>query len=760
MSFLEQTVDLFSQFPGNLIYHFGILFAIEAALGIVLGYRQRPAVRRLAWALGGILLGRLVLTVVALLVSQDLIGGRVAILPPLERAVDAMGVWLLVWALLPLFDKMPQWGNVVAGGGLFLLLVVYLFFAVAWYGQATGAAAVAYNSSPQDDVWTLIQLGLLGAAGVYSLFGRGRDWVLRFFLFAIPFGAHLAHFGWAAPGKHIAGWVRLGQLIGYPLVTLSAFRLVFSRLLFDAIRPSAGRAADLEGQLRQLGAVSSALDDLSILSATVSAVASTTKAGTVALLSLGNGGGKTAKVISAYRDGQVDPDLQFEISLHDAPVLRRAARDEEAAFLQPGGKDDPSRLSLLLRLLPDTSLKVRLNSSLYIEPICRQGELYGMLVVQPAAGVDDWPARSRRLVELLAGQGATALARLRAEQHLRAQVGQLEKQADAADHLGELQAELKRAREAEGESARQVGAARKELAQVKSDARKLAPLIKAGEGQRAQIAKLQRELVGMAEREQERASEISSEGLAQGCADPEEVALAAQELRRPLASISGYTDLLLGESVGTVGELQRLFLQRVKASTERARILLDDLIQATASEEPDPFHLQPVRISELIEETVQRLGDQIEIKGVNLQINLDDSLPTLEVDRASIEQIITNLLSNAVQATPADGIVVLDIRYQVDGGIGAAGNGLGGSGYLFVSVRDSGIGVQLSDLSYVFDRHYRSTNPPIIGLGETDLGLPLVRDLLQAQGGRIWIESEADAGSTLSMVLPATVVRP
>ena len=66
----------------------------------------------------------------------------------------------------------------------------------------------------------------------------------------------------------------------------------------------------------------------------------------------------------------------------------------------------------------------------------------------------------------------------------------------------------------------------------------------------------------------------------------------------------------------------------------------------------------------------------------------------------------------------------------------------------------------LADLAFVFDRHYRTEHPPIVGLGETGMGLPLARELLQAQGGRIWIESESNVGSTLSMVLPATVVQP
>jgi signal transduction histidine kinase len=759
MSFLELIINLFSQPPGSLVYHFFILFAIEAALGFALGYRRRPAVRRVVLAMGGILVGRLALMVIALLASQGLIGAPDAIWPPLERAVDAIGVWLLIWALLPFFDNVPQWGNVLAAGGVFMLLVLYLFFALAWYGEAAGDAAAAYSGSFQDTVWTLIQLVLLGAAGVYSLFGRGREWSLRFFIFVVPFAANLVHYVMGSPEGNVAAWVRLGQLIGYPLVMLIAYRLVFGQLLRDAARPPVSPPGDPEGTLRHLGVLVGAEDETTLLETLVSAVASATEAGTVALLSFETGDRTKASVDPVCRDGQIDPDMQFDITLHDAPVLRRALRNHESAFLQPGDKDDPSRLFLLMHLLPDTSLKNRLRSAILIRPICQQDEVYGMLLVQPEPGVDDWPAGRRQLVDQLVAQAETALARIQEQGRLRDRVDQLEEIAGAAYRLGDLKADLDRAREAEQEMAHRADTLRRELAQVKRDARKLTPLIKLSEQQRLQIAQLQQELASMAEREPEREEVPATQDLP-AWADAEQVGLVAQELRRPLTSISGYTDVLLGESVGTVGELQRLFLQRVKASTERARLLLDDLVRITASEEPSLFHQQPVQLSEVVEEAVQRLSDQIEIKGLNLQINLEDSLPQLDLDKVSIEQILFNLLSNAVQATPADGQVAVDVRYQENGGMGADEDVLAGSGYLFISVQDSGSGVQISDLSSVFDRHYRSTYPSIDGLGETDLGLPLVRDLLQAQGGRVWIESEPDQGSTLSMVLPAAVVRP
>ncbi len=153
-SLLSQTVEFLSQYPGSLIYHFGALFAIEAALGIALGYRQRPAVRRIALAAGGMLAGRLLLMVLALLASQRLIADPAAIWPPLERAVDAIGVWLLVWALLPLFDNRPQHGDLVAGGVSLLLLVLYLFSAVAWYTKAQAGAS--YSGTTQETAWEAI----------------------------------------------------------------------------------------------------------------------------------------------------------------------------------------------------------------------------------------------------------------------------------------------------------------------------------------------------------------------------------------------------------------------------------------------------------------------------------------------------------------------------------------------------------------------------------------------------------------------------
>jgi signal transduction histidine kinase len=322
-----------------------------------------------------------------------------------------------------------------------------------------------------------------------------------------------------------------------------------------------------------------------------------------------------------------------------------------------------------------------------------------------------------------------------------------------------LEAELNKARQVERELLRQLDAARQELARAERDVQGLDSWIELNEEQRAKIELLQRQLDAVtAELDKRRSLEAEGQPVSGG-ADPEQVAMVAQELRGPLASISGYTDLLMGESVGAVGELQRLFLQRIKASTERARVLLDDLVQtATSDGEIRSLDLQPVQIADVIRDTLRRLGGQIKERQIDLQIDLDRSFPPLELDRDLIEQILYHLLSNACQASAPAGEVAVAVRYEA-GGPGGLEDAAGKTGYLFVSVRDSGGGVQLSDQPYVFDRHYRAEHPSIAGLGDTSMGLPVVRELLQAQGGRIWIESELDRGSTFSMVLPAKVAR-
>jgi signal transduction histidine kinase len=222
------------------------------------------------------------------------------------------------------------------------------------------------------------------------------------------------------------------------------------------------------------------------------------------------------------------------------------------------------------------------------------------------------------------------------------------------------------------------------------------------------------------------------------------------ELRTPMTSINGYTDLLIGEAVGILGETQRQFLQRVKANIERMGGLLDDLVRVTAIDtgrttlSPEPVNLIPI-----IESAIMSLSARFNERELAVQMDMLSELPPVYADRDSLHQIVLNLLSNACQCSkPGTEVLVHAHLEEQDDQI----DGL--PGYLLVSVTDTGGGIDPEDQRRVFHRLYRADNPLITGLGETGVGLSIAKALVEAHGGRIWVESEMGRGSTFSFILP------
>ncbi len=233
----------------------------------------------------------------------------------------------------------------------------------------------------------------------------------------------------------------------------------------------------------------------------------------------------------------------------------------------------------------------------------------------------------------------------------------------------------------------------------------------------------------------------------------EVIASIAQELRTPMSSIMGYTELLLRESVGILGSLQRKFLQRVKANTERMGVLLDDLIRITALD-MGRLELEPekVDVAYAIEEVVMNVANQYREKGLVLRMMIDPRLPPLTADRDVFLQVMGHLLTNAALASPVEGEVQLLVTTRRDY-VPAYGDDMGVD-CLYTSVEDAGGGVAPEDQDRVFVRKYRADNPLIEGLGDTGVSLSLAKALIDAHGGRIWLESQEGVGTTFHVLLP------
>ena len=226
----------------------------------------------------------------------------------------------------------------------------------------------------------------------------------------------------------------------------------------------------------------------------------------------------------------------------------------------------------------------------------------------------------------------------------------------------------------------------------------------------------------------------------------EVIASIAQELRQPLSSILGYTDLLLGESVGILGALQRKFLERVRSSTERMNSLIGDLIRIAELDQAGySAQRKPVDLSAVIDDAIGQLRTQLQEKRIALRVDLPSQLPELNTDRDALQQILYHLLQNADAATPEEGAITLRAVIDSQPEFGD---------FVLLQVSDSGGGIPDEDLPRVFSRVYRANNPVIKGVGDTGVGLTIAETLTQALGGRIWVESESGVGAMFSVLLP------
>jgi signal transduction histidine kinase len=230
----------------------------------------------------------------------------------------------------------------------------------------------------------------------------------------------------------------------------------------------------------------------------------------------------------------------------------------------------------------------------------------------------------------------------------------------------------------------------------------------------------------------------------QSTEDREVIAAITQEIRQPMSSILGYTDLLLAESVGILGALQRKFLERIRASTERMRSMLDDLIQVASTGGSLELLPKPVELGTIIDGAMEDTSGQLREKKITLRVDLPADLPRIYADRDAIQQIVVHLLQNAGTVTPQDGTITLRSKVEKQND----------ESYLLLQVTDTGGGVQPEFLARVFNRRYRADKPLIQGLGDAGIGLSIAKTLVEAHGGRIWVDTEQGQTTTFSILLP------
>ncbi len=221
------------------------------------------------------------------------------------------------------------------------------------------------------------------------------------------------------------------------------------------------------------------------------------------------------------------------------------------------------------------------------------------------------------------------------------------------------------------------------------------------------------------------------------------VSMVAHELRTPLTGLGGYLDLLLEGRVTDAG-VEREFLERSRRMTEGMTELVGDLLEMSRIEAGSlGLKIAPFSLAEACARVLDALMPIADAAGLRLVRALPPRLRPATGDRRRVEQIITNLVANAIKFTPRGGLVELEAR--------------AGSTAAFVLVRDDGPGVMIEDRARIFEPFVRlDGHDRIPGTG---LGLPIARDLARAMHGDLGAASVAGTGSTFVLALPGAADR-
>jgi signal transduction histidine kinase len=228
------------------------------------------------------------------------------------------------------------------------------------------------------------------------------------------------------------------------------------------------------------------------------------------------------------------------------------------------------------------------------------------------------------------------------------------------------------------------------------------------------------------------------------------VSFVAHELKNPMTSIKGYTELLAGGKVGAVNEMQANFLQTIRSNVERMSTLVSDLNDNSKIEAGRlRLDFRAMEIQEVVEDVIRSTHRQIEDKKQRVEVRLPAKLPPVWADRTRVGQVLTNLVSNAHKYTPEDGLVFVG---------GEVANNQwdpeGAASVVHLWVRDTGIGISAEDQSKIFQKFFRSEDQKAREAPGTGLGLNITKSLVEMQGGRIWFESEFRKGTTFHFTIP------
>ncbi len=216
------------------------------------------------------------------------------------------------------------------------------------------------------------------------------------------------------------------------------------------------------------------------------------------------------------------------------------------------------------------------------------------------------------------------------------------------------------------------------------------------------------------------------------------VSTVSHDLRSPLANISGYAILL--PEAGELNEVQQEFVERIKLSVAKMTTLIDNLLDLGKIEARVGMEMEPCQLAAIIRGVVESVRERAKAKGIILQLDLPSELPLVLGNRVRLDQVVNNLLGNAIKFTSEGGRVTVSARED--------------KGEVVVEVKDTGIGIAPEDQVHLFEKFYRVSSEETKDIEGTGLGLAIVKSIVEGHGGRVWVKSQPGQGSTFGFALP------
>jgi two-component system phosphate regulon sensor histidine kinase PhoR len=218
------------------------------------------------------------------------------------------------------------------------------------------------------------------------------------------------------------------------------------------------------------------------------------------------------------------------------------------------------------------------------------------------------------------------------------------------------------------------------------------------------------------------------------------VANVSHELRTPLSIFRGYLETLLDDPQQPPGELLRI-LEIMERHSDRLNALVEDVLSLARLESPGTsLELSEINLGESLGSILRDWEKRFAARNLKSHADLPQGLPPLQADENRLQEVIYNLLDNAVKYSQPGGTIFLGADVVGD--------------RVRISVRDEGVGIRESDLPRIFERFYRADKGRSRELGGTGLGLSIVKHIVQLHGGSVEAESELGKGTTIRVLLP------